>query len=71
MTTDHKAPENNDDRPKIEKKAAQAAIENAEKPTMYLNSGLPWYEDLTSTTSSSVLAFFLVRSYLQLYQLLI
>tara|TARA_Y100000592_G_C5434000_1_gene299808 strand:- start:113 stop:454 length:342 start_codon:yes stop_codon:yes gene_type:complete len=40
ITTEKKAPENKDERPKIEKKAAQAAMENAEKPTTYLNSWL-------------------------------
>ena len=59
-TTERKAPENNDDKPNIEKNAADAAIANAEKPTRYLNSGFLWYVELTTSCLSWGLAFFLV-----------
>tara|TARA_B100000424_G_scaffold271651_1_gene275513 strand:+ start:5748 stop:6080 length:333 start_codon:yes stop_codon:yes gene_type:complete len=59
ITTEKKAPENKDERPKIEKKAAQAAIENAEKPTTYLNSRLLLRSVITSSLLS--LAFFLAQ----------
>ena len=59
ITTEKKAPENKDERPKIEKKAAQTAMENAEKPTTYLNSWLLLIS-LGITSFWISLAFFLV-----------
>ena len=56
-TTDLKAPENKDDKPNIEKKAAVAAIDNAEKPTRYLNSGFLFLDFVEGITSSGT--FFL------------